>query len=72
MDGILERNRQLAGKMDESSNGQEMEMEISSGMLVPKIDPQALKLHQGKSGSFLAMERTLSVSLNFPLPKTLK
>ena len=52
MDGILERNRQLAGKMDESSNGQEMEMEISSGMLVPKIDPQALKLHQGKSGSF--------------------
>ena len=70
MDGILERNRQLAGKMDESSNGQEMEMEISSGMLVPQIDPQALRLHQGKSRSLLAMERTLSASLNSRLPKT--
>ena len=50
MDSILERNRQLAGKVDEVASEQEMEMDASSGMLVPKIDPQALKLHQGKSG----------------------
>ena len=53
MDGILERNRQLAGQLAEVENEQEMERDASSGMLVPQIDPQALQLHQGKPRSSL-------------------
>ena len=66
MDGILERNRQLAGKVDELENEQEMERDASSGMLVPKIDPQALQLHQGKSGS--SLEEGMSFAREPELP----
>lgn len=54
MDGILERNRQLTGKIDEVTDEQEMERDVSSGMLVPKIDPHALELNQAKPGLSLS------------------
>ena len=67
MDGILERNRQLAGQVDEVENEQEMERDASSGMLVPQIDPQALQLHQGKSGSSLGEGMSLAREPELPL-----
>lgn len=67
MDGILERNRQLAGKLDEVENEQEMERDASSGMLVPQIDPQALRLHQGKPRSSLGEGMGLAREPELPL-----
>ena len=67
MDGILERNRQLAGQLDEVENEQEMERDASSGMLVPQIDPQALRLHQGKPRSSLGEGMGLAREPELPL-----
>ncbi len=67
MDGILERNRQLAGKVNEVENEQEMERDSSSGMLVPQIDPQALKLYQGKPGSSLKEGMSFAREPELPL-----
>ena len=51
LESILERNRELAGQGEDLRAEPEMEKDPSSGMLVPKIDPQALKLHQPKPQS---------------------
>jgi len=48
LESILERNKELAGKGEDIRAEPEMERDVSSGMLVPKIDPQALRLHQTK------------------------
>ena len=49
LESIIERNKELAGQAEDIRVEPEMEKDLSSGMLVPKIDPQALKLHQSKS-----------------------
>ncbi len=67
MDGILERNRQLTGKIDEVTDEQEMERDVSSGMLVPKIDPHALELNQAKPGLSLSGGVGLSHEPELPL-----
>ena len=67
MDGILVRNRQLAGQLDEVENEQEMERDASSGMLVPQIDPQALRLHQGKPRSSFGEGMGLAREPELPL-----
>jgi DNA mismatch repair ATPase MutL len=48
LESIIERNKELAGQGGDIRAEPEMEKDLSSGMLVPKIDPQALKLHQSK------------------------
>lgn len=42
---ILERVRELAGEFEGDQIEPELEMEQSSGMMVPKIDPEALRIH---------------------------
>lgn len=69
MDSILERNRQLAGKVDEVTNEPEMERDPSSGMLVPKIDPRILKLHQAKPGVSLGDGMGFAREPELPLGK---
>ena len=48
LESIIEKNKELAGQGGDIRAEPEMERDLSSGMLVPKIDPQALKLHQSK------------------------
>ena len=48
LESIIARNKELAGQGEEAGVEPEMERDISSDMLVPKIDPQALRLHQVK------------------------
>jgi DNA mismatch repair protein MutL len=48
LESILERNKELAGQGEDIRAEPEMERDFSSGMLVPKMDPHALELHQAK------------------------
>ena len=45
IEGILERVRELTGEFEGDQIEPELEMEQSSGMMVPKIDPEALRIH---------------------------
>ena len=50
LESIVARNRQLADRPDLHESAPEMEVDGLSGMLVPKMDPQALRLHQTQEG----------------------
>ena len=45
IEGILERVRELTGEFEEDQIEPELEMEQLSGMMVPKIDPEAFRIH---------------------------